>query len=106
MDIRDTLDYAAKCLFGVILRVMGLYVLGITVWTSGLMLFGPVPFGFMTFVLNVVGILAGVWLLKGAPLLSDTAYPDRTPRPAPSYPPAGKPGDRMGGDVAPPGYQD
>lgn len=62
-------------LFGLAVRLGGLYML----WTSANMLFGlilgPMPFLFWVTVWQVFFFFAGLWMLRGAPQLVDYAYP-------------------------------
>jgi hypothetical protein len=62
-------------LFGLGVRLLGLYLL----WTTAAMIlgmiFGPLSFGFWALIWRGLLALLGLWLLRGAPQIVDYAYP-------------------------------
>ena len=65
-------------LFGLALRLLGLWVLWTTLSSVLGMVLGPASFGFGIFLLLAVQFFLGLWLLRGARQLQEFAYPVAT----------------------------
>ncbi|MDG2149769.1 MAG: hypothetical protein P8N09_09615 [Planctomycetota bacterium] len=62
-------------IFGLGVRLLGLYLLWTTTAMILGMIFGPLSFGFWALIWHALLILLGLWLLRGAPQIVDYAYP-------------------------------